>query len=74
MHEDKKTLFKNSDSWNAIANVLMIDQPVGTGFSALHNSSIPVTLAASTAQLRHALEAFLVLFPEFRERGAAVAR
>jgi vitellogenic carboxypeptidase-like protein len=70
VHEDKVTLYKNTDSWNSIANVLMIDQPAGTGFSAVpDNSSIPVTLAASTKQLHFALNSFLELFPEFKGRG-----
>ena len=70
VHEDKVTLYKNADSWNSIANVLMIDQPAGTGFSAVQdNSSIPVTLAASTKQLHFALNSFLELFPEFKGRG-----
>ena len=70
---DKATLFKNADAWNSIANVLMIDQPAGTGFSSvLHNASIPATLAASTAQLRFALDAFQQLFPAFHGRGEAI--
>ena len=70
---DKATLFKNTDAWNSIANVLMIDQPAGTGFSSvLYNASIPTTLAASTAQLRFALDAFLQLFPAFHGRGESI--
>jgi vitellogenic carboxypeptidase-like protein len=70
---DKATLYKNTDAWNSIANVLMIDQPAGTGFSSVpHNASIPATLAASTAHLRFALEAFLQLFPAFHGRGEAI--
>jgi hypothetical protein len=70
VHEDKQTLYKNADAWNSIANVLMIDQPAGTGFSSVaDNSSIPVTLAASTKQLHFAINAFLDAFPEFKGRG-----
>jgi serine carboxypeptidase-like clade 2 len=70
VHQDKATLYKNADSWNSVANLLMIDQPAGTGFSSvLDNSSIPVTLAASTKQLHFALGSFLEAFPEYKGRG-----
>jgi len=30
---DGKTLFRNEHSWNSNANLIYVDQPVGTGFS-----------------------------------------
>jgi carboxypeptidase C (cathepsin A) len=70
VHADKATLYKNTDSWNSIANLLMFDQPAGTGFSAVRdNSSIPTSLAASTTQLHFAINSFLDVFPEFKGRG-----
>lgn len=39
VHKDGKQLLHNEGSWNEFANLLFVDQPVGTGFSYVNSDS-----------------------------------
>jgi carboxypeptidase C (cathepsin A) len=58
----------NPYSWNERANVLWIDNPVGTGFSFVQNSSGYVRDEATLAAgLRLALETFMARLPQYSQ-------
>jgi len=67
---DDLTLADNPCSWNRVANLLVIDQPAGTGLSFVEKSSdrncYTKTEARATAQLLRGLELFFELYPEYR--------
>jgi len=43
--KDDHTLVENEGSWHEFANVLFVDQPVGTGFSYVNSDSYLTELA-----------------------------
>ena len=60
---------RNAYSWNARANLLFVDQPVGTGFSYSRWPTDYVTNEKQVAQqLYDFLQAFVVQFPQFAGR------
>lgn len=66
---DDLTLADNPYSWNQIANLLVIDQPAGTGLSFVEKKSdhncYTKTEARATAQLLRGLELFFELYPDY---------
>lgn len=56
--QDGKTLILNQQSWHHAANVLFIDQPLGTGLSTVENHAY----AKSNAQITSDFYLFLQLF------------
>ncbi|CAI2370516.1 unnamed protein product [Moneuplotes crassus] len=67
---DDLTLRKNEYSWNEVANVLYVDQPLGSGFSSTQK---PEHRARDQDDVNEALYLFLVKFiekyPEFKGRN-----
>lgn len=62
------SLEKNPFSWNSKANLLYIDQPLGTGFSTVDPKN-PVMDEETVAQdIYEFLVKFIVSFPEFKGR------
>jgi hypothetical protein len=60
---------RNAYSWNSAANLLFVDQPVGTGFSYSRWPLDYVTNEKQVAQqLYDFLQAFFVQFPQFAGR------
>ena len=55
----------NSGAWNEFANVLFVDNPVGTGFSYVDTNSYVHELSDMAAQMLAFLEKFFALFPEY---------
>merc|ERR1711865_1150717 len=56
----------NEHSWNSIANVLFVDQPVGTGFSFADNNDAYVKNEKQVAEdMWEFMQAFLARFPQY---------
>ena len=64
---EDSTLKSNPYSWNAVSNLLYVDQPIGTGFSkgGVHDARSETEVAEDMAQM---LRGFLVQNPEFEGR------
>ena len=61
------SISENAGRWNAAANVLFIESPIGVGFSFQANRSFPYRVDdnVTAAQNVAALLNFYTLFPEF---------
>lgn len=60
------TISNNPHAWNSIANVLFVDQPVGTGFSYADDSAAYVKNEEQVAEdMWEFMQAFLKRFPEY---------
>ncbi|GLA41207.1 cell death protease [Aspergillus niger] len=63
--KDNETLTYNEGSWDEFANLLFVDQPVGTGFSYVNTDSYLHELDEMSAQFIVFLEEWFRLFPEY---------
>lgn len=63
--KDKDTLALNNGSWNEFANLLFVDNPVGTGFSYVDTDSYIEELDTMADQFVLFLDKFFALFPEY---------
>lgn len=63
--EDNQTLTYNNGSWNEFANLLFVDQPVGTGFSYVNTNAYLHELDEMAAHFVTFLTTFFELFPEY---------
>ncbi|KAL2192030.1 alpha/beta-hydrolase [Thermothelomyces heterothallicus CBS 203.75] len=63
--KDDKTLVYNDGAWNEFANVLFVDNPVGTGFSYVDTDSFVHELDEMAKQFIIFLEKWYALFPEY---------
>lgn len=59
------TLRYNNGSWTEFANLLFVDNPVGTGFSYVDGDSLLRELPEMADQFVAFLEKFFALFPEY---------
>ena len=59
------TLSYNNGSWDEFANLLFVDNPVGTGFSYVNTDSYLKELDQMTDQFVLFLEKWFQLFPEY---------
>lgn len=66
INSDNKTLKINPYSWNNNANILYVDQPIGTGFST--GDKLDTNEDEIAADFFTFLEEFLVQFPQFKGR------
>lgn len=71
--KDEKTLVENPGSWNEFANVLFVDQPVGTGFSYVNTDHYLTELDQMADQFMIFLTKFFELFPEYEEDDIYIA-
>ncbi|KAJ5995810.1 hypothetical protein N7481_002787 [Penicillium waksmanii] len=62
---ENQTLEYNKGSWDEFANLLFVDQPVGTGFSYAETNSYLKDLDPLSAHFMVFLEKFFGLFPEY---------
>ncbi|KAL9013123.1 MAG: hypothetical protein Q9173_002166 [Seirophora scorigena] len=62
---DKEHLVYNDGAWDEFANVLFVDNPVGTGFSYVDTDSYVHELTEMANQMVQFLEKFFELFPEY---------
>lgn len=63
--KDENTLELNDGSWHEFANLLFVDNPVGTGFSYVDTDSYVHELDEMADQFIVFLEKFYALFPEY---------
>lgn len=63
--KNDNTLEYNEGSWDEFANMLFVDQPVGTGFSYVNTDSYLHELDEMSAQFVTFLEKWFELFPEY---------
>ncbi|KAI9370931.1 Alpha/Beta hydrolase protein [Aspergillus egyptiacus] len=63
--KDNETLVYNEGSWDEFANLLFVDQPVGTGFSFVNTNSYLHELDEMAAQFVTFLEKWFAIFPEY---------
>jgi carboxypeptidase C (cathepsin A) len=63
--KDNQTLEYNEGSWDEFANLLFVDQPVGTGFSFANTNSYLRELDEMAAQFVTFMEKWFDLFPEY---------
>jgi carboxypeptidase D len=65
--KDGSNLELNDGSWNEFANLLFVDNPVGTGFSYVDTNAYIHELDEMAGQLIIFLEKFFELFPEYEK-------
>jgi carboxypeptidase D len=63
--QDDHTLVNNNGSWNEFANLLFVDQPVGTGFSYVNTNSYIHDLDHMAHHMIIFLEKWFAMFPEY---------
>jgi carboxypeptidase D len=63
--KNNETLEYNEGSWDEFANLLFVDQPVGTGFSFVNTNSYIRELDEMANQFITFLEKWFALFPEY---------
>lgn len=62
---DQDNLVYNNGSWNEFANLLFVDNPVGTGFSSVDTNSYIHELKEMADQFVIFLEKWFALFPQY---------
>jgi carboxypeptidase D len=65
--KDAATLEYNPGSWDEFANIMFVDNPVGTGFSYVDTDSYLHDLPEMAAQFVIFLQKFFELFPEYEQ-------
>ncbi|KAI0872729.1 alpha/beta-hydrolase [Hypoxylon argillaceum] len=63
----------NPHSWVNFANVLVLDQPAGSGLSTAAGDTAPITLAEGTVDFGVFLAEFVARFPQYFQNGFYVA-
>lgn len=63
--KDQDNLVYNNGSWNEFANLLFVDNPVGTGFSSVDTNSYIHELQEMADQFVIFLEKWFALFPQY---------
>ncbi|CAF4194354.1 unnamed protein product, partial [Adineta steineri] len=64
---DKNTIVTNNGSWHLYANLLFIDQPIGTGFSYVDRGMFIEELDVMAEHFLNFLDRYVEIFPEFLE-------
>lgn len=72
--KDDHALEYNNGSWYEFANMLFVDQPVGTGFSYVNTDSYLHELPEMASQFITFLEKWFELFPEYERDDVCFAR
>lgn len=63
--KDKETLVPNNGSWHEFANLLFVDNPVGTGYSFVDTNNYLHELDEMADQFVTFLEKWFKLFPQY---------
>ena len=61
----------NNGSWDEFANLLFIDNPVGTGFSYVNTDSYDHGLKEMADHMVTFLKKFFTLFPEYEDNDVS---
>lgn len=69
---DDGTLRYNNGSWDEFANLLFVDNPVGTGFSYVDTDSYIHELKTMANQMVAFLEKWFDIFPEYMHDDVGV--
>lgn len=69
--KNKEQLVYNEGSWDEFANLLFVDNPVGTGFSYVDSDSYVHELKEMADQLIIFLEKFFAIFPEHEDNDVS---
>ena len=69
---DESTLRYNDGSWDEFANILFVDNPVGTGFSYVDTDSYVHELKEMADQMILFLKKFFEMFPEYEDNDVSV--
>lgn len=70
--KDKDNLEYNNGSWNEFANLLFVDNPVGTGFSYVDTDSYLHELPEMADQFVAFLEKWFAMFPEYEHDDVSI--
>ena len=70
--QEDGTLKYNDGSWDEFANVLFVDNPVGTGFSYVNTDSFIHELKDMADQMVTFLKKFYALFPEYETDDVSI--
>ena len=62
--EGRSTTY-NNNSWNSVANVVFLDQPVGVGYSYSSDNSMVNTSPTASVDVWSFLELFLIRYPKY---------
>ncbi|KAI0881827.1 alpha/beta-hydrolase [Annulohypoxylon maeteangense] len=71
--KDENNLEYNNGSWNEFANLLFVDNPVGTGYSYVNTDSYVHELDEMANQFVKFLEKWYKLFPEYEHDDIYIA-
>lgn len=69
--KDESTLRYNDGSWDEFANILFVDNPVGTGFSYVDTDSYVHELKDMADQMILFLKKFFQMFPEYEDNDVS---
>ncbi|UJR11742.1 hypothetical protein I4U23_015923 [Adineta vaga] len=70
---DENTIVTNNGSWHLYANLLFVDQPIGTGFSYSNTSLFLEELDEVTEQFLNFLDRYVEIFPELLQEDIYLA-
>ncbi|KAI0756437.1 alpha/beta-hydrolase [Daedaleopsis nitida] len=70
---DSNTTAPNPHSWNNVANMIFLDQPIGTGFSYASDGSKVDTLTDLAVEVYAFLQLFVTRFPEYSQKPLHLA-
>lgn len=71
--KDEDTLVENEGSWHEFANLLFVDNPVGTGFSYVDTNKFIHELDEMADNFVTFLEKFFEMFPHYEEDDVSPA-
>lgn len=71
--KDSEHLIYNEGSWDEFANLLFVDNPVGTGFSYVDTDSFLHELPEMADQFVTFLEKWFAIFPEYEHDDVSMA-
>ncbi|KAG5950380.1 Cell death protease [Claviceps sorghi] len=71
--QSDQTLVLNNGSWNEFANLLFVDNPVGTGFSYVDTNNYVHELTGMADQFIIFMDKFFKLFPEYEHDDIYIA-